>query len=86
MPPKVAAQNLGGKMLLTGNINPMLMRDGTRAEVRTAAGEALDSLAPCGGFMLTDGANVCPGTPLENLAELTLAAQEYGMPAVTRQE
>lgn len=86
VPPKVAAENLGGKALLTGNINPMLMRDGTRAEVRTAAREALESLAPCGGYMLADGANVCPGTPLENLAELTAAAQEYGLPAVKREE
>ena len=76
VPPEVAAKNLGGKALLTGNINPMLMRDGTRAEVRAAAREALDSLAACGGFMLADGANVCPGTPLENLAELTVAAQQ----------
>jgi uroporphyrinogen decarboxylase len=76
VPPEVAAKNLGGKALLTGNIDPMLMHGGTKAEVRTAACEALDSLAPCGGFMLADGANVCPGTPLENLAELTAAAQQ----------
>lgn len=84
VPPEIAAQNLGGKALLMGNINPMLMRDGTRAEVRTAARRALESLAPCGGYMLADGANVCPGTPLENLAELTEAAQEYGLPVVKR--
>jgi len=30
--------------------------------------------------MLTDGATVCPGTPLENLAALTEAAEEYGLP------
>ncbi len=37
-------------------------------------------MAPCGGFMLGDGANVCPGTPLENLAAFTEAAEEYGRP------
>jgi uroporphyrinogen decarboxylase len=82
VPPKVAAANMGGKVLLTGNINPMLMRDGTRAEVHAAAREALEHMAPCGGFMLADGANVCPGTPLENLAELTAASEEYGLPEV----
>jgi hypothetical protein len=30
--------------------------------------------------MLGDGANVCPGTPVENLAALTEASQEYGLP------
>ena len=83
--PDDAARNLGGRMHLWGNINPMLMLDGTTDEVRQAAGAALDTLAPCGGFMLGDGANVCPGTPLENLAELTAAAREYGLPQVERE-
>jgi len=84
VPPKVAAENLGGKMLLWGNVNPMLMLDGTKAEVKAAARECLEALAPCGGFMLGDGANVCPGTPLENLAALTEAAEEYGLPPPAR--
>jgi uroporphyrinogen-III decarboxylase len=78
--PKVAADNLGGRMLLWGNINPMLMLQGRKEEVTAAARECLQALAPCGGFMLGDGANVCPGTPIENLAALTEAAEEYGLP------
>ena len=42
----------------------MLMLNGTRAQVKQAALHALEHLAPCGGFRLGDGANVCPGTPL----------------------
>jgi len=80
--PQVAARNLGGRMHLWGNINPMLMLNGTRAEVKAAALAALEALAPCGGFRLGDGANVCPGTPLGNLAVLTEAAEEYGLPPV----
>ncbi len=45
---------------------------------------ALTALAPCGGLLLGDGANVCPGTPLENLAALTEAAEAYGVPAQMR--
>ncbi len=78
VPPAVAAKNLGGKMRLWGNINPMLMLGGTPAEVKTAALDCLAALAPCGGLLLGDGANVCPGTPLENLAAVTEAAEEYG--------
>lgn len=81
VPPEVAAQNLGGKMLLWGNINPMLLRTGSKAAVQDACRKCLEALAPCGGFMLGDGANVCPGTPLENLATLTEAAEDYGLPA-----
>ena len=33
-----------------------------------------------GGLLLGDGANVCPGTPVENLAALSEAAEEYGLP------
>ena len=80
--PQIAARNLGGKVLLWGNINPMLMLSGTKAEVKAEALAALTAMAPCGGFMLGDGANVCPGTPLENLAALTEAAEEYGMPSL----
>jgi hypothetical protein len=78
--PEVAARNLGGKVLLWGNINPMLMLNGTRAQVKQAARVALEAMAPCGGLLLGDGANVCPGTPVENLAALTEAAEEYGLP------
>ena len=79
VPPAVAAANLGGRMLLWGNINPMLMLNGTREEVRSACRHALEALAPCGGFMLGDGANVCPGTPLENLSVFVGTAAEYGV-------
>jgi len=82
--PKVAAQNLGGKALLWGNVNPMLMLNGTKAQVKQAAHEALAAMAPCGGLLLGDGANVCPGTPVENLAALTEAAEEYGLPHIDR--
>ena len=81
--PEVAARNLGGRMHLWGNINPMLLLNGSKAEVKQAALEALRAMAPCGGFRLGDGANVCPGTPLENLAALTEAAEEYGLPPGT---
>ena len=79
--PAVAAKSFGGKVLLWGNINPMLMLNGSKQDVKAAARECLEVLAPCGGLLLGDGANVCPGTPLENLAALTEAAQEYGLPA-----
>lgn len=80
--PAVAARNLGGRALLSGNINPMLMLSGTKEQVKQAALAALEAMAPCGGLLLGDGANVCPGTPIENLAALTEAAEEYGRPAM----
>ena len=79
VPPKIAAEKLGKHgVWLWGNVNPMLMLSGTKSEVKAAAMAALEGMAPCGGFMLGDGANVCPGTPIENLAALTEASEEYG--------
>lgn len=75
--PETIARNMGGKVLLWGNVSPMLMLNGTKEEVKEAAMEALEGIAPCGGLLLGDGANVCPGTPLENLAVFTEASAEY---------
>ncbi len=77
--PEKAAANLGQSCLLWGNLNPMLMKDGTYAEVKQAALDCLKAMAPCGGFMLGDGANVCPGTPLESFYAVLEAAEEYGL-------
>jgi uroporphyrinogen decarboxylase len=68
VPPETAARNMGGKVLLWGNIDPMLIKNGTKREVEDACMDAMEVLAPYGGFMLGDGANICPSTPLENLA------------------
>ena len=84
VPPRVAAKNLGGKVLLWGNINPMLMLNGSKDEVKAEARACLEALAPCGGLLLGDGANICPGTPVENLAALTEAAEEFGMGTADR--
>lgn len=86
VPPRIAAANLGADTLLWGNLNPMLMKDGKPADVKQAAWECLEAMAPYGGFMLGDGANVCPGTPLESFHAIMAAAEEYGNGAtVSRQ-
>jgi uroporphyrinogen-III decarboxylase len=79
VPPRVAAENLGGTTLLWGNLSPMLMKDGSPAEVKAAAREALEAMAPGGGLLLGDGANVCPGTPLGSFQAIMEAAEEYGL-------
>lgn len=75
--PQVAAKNLGGKCLLLGNISPTLMLHGTKEDVKKSCMDALEAMAPCGGLVLGDGANVCPHTPLENLSVFTEASEEY---------
>ena len=80
VPPEAAAAEMGGKVRLWGNINPMLLLNGTQAEVADAAREAMEAMAGRGGYMLGDGANVCPGTPLESFRAMMKAAQDFGLP------
>jgi hypothetical protein len=79
VPPEVAAANLGGNTLLWGNINPMLMLEGAPQEVKQAAWHCIEAMGPGGGFMLGDGANVCPGTPLQSFQAIMEAAEEFGL-------
>jgi len=77
VPPKIAARDFGGKVLLHGNIDPVLILNGTKENVKAACMEALEAIAPAGGMMLGDGANVCPGTSIENLSMFVNASEEY---------
>ncbi len=79
VPPRVISEVLGGEALLGGNINPMLMKDGTYDEVKAAALECIEEMGPCGGLMLSDGANVCPGTPTSSFRAVMDAAEEFGL-------
>ncbi len=78
--PEIAAKNLGNKIYLWGNVDPVLILQGSKQQIKAAAMECLVAMAPCGGYMLGDGANICPATPVENLAVLTEAAEEYRLP------
>jgi hypothetical protein len=71
---------LGGRAVLTGNIEPGLFAMGTPEDVYRASWHALEVLAPCGGFILQDGANMVPGAKLDNINAMMAAARAYGLP------
>ena len=71
---------LGGRVVLLGNVNPMLIHAGTPAEVRTATRRVLEKLAPCGGLIVQDGNNIPPGSPLANINAMMEAAEDWGRP------
>lgn len=84
--PEVAAKNLAGRIYLRGNIDPMLILNGPQEKIREAAIDCLRNLGSCGGFVLADGANICPGTSLENMAVLRQTAERYGMSTANTKE
>jgi uroporphyrinogen-III decarboxylase len=72
------AEIMGGKVVLLGNVNPMLIRSGTPGQVREATRRVLEVLAPLRGFIVQDGNNIPPGSPLQNINALMEAAEMYG--------
>jgi uroporphyrinogen-III decarboxylase len=77
--PAVAAKNLGGRCYLWGNLDPVLLLQGPKEKIREATAELLEALGPCRGIVVGDGANVCPGTPLEHLQIVTETAEQYSL-------
>jgi hypothetical protein len=67
---------LGGRAVLTGNLDPSLFVLGTPEEVYRASCRALEILGPCGGFILSEGANMPPGARLDSIAAMVQAAED----------
>ncbi|MBN1286783.1 MAG: hypothetical protein JXB47_15395 [Anaerolineae bacterium] len=69
---------MGGRVVLLGNINPVLVRNGTPEQVREATRHAIEKLASYKGYIVQDGNNIPPGAPVENINAMTEAAELYG--------
>jgi uroporphyrinogen decarboxylase len=72
------ASVLGGRVVLVGNVSPMLIHTGTPEEVRKATRQVIEKLAHFRGLILQDGNNIPPGSPLENINAMMEAAELYG--------
>jgi len=69
---------MGGRVVLVGNVNPMLIHAGTPGEVRAATRRVLEKLAPRGGLIVQDGNNIPPGSPVANINAMMEAAEAWG--------
>lgn len=72
------AQEMAGRVVLLGNVSPMLIHSGTPEQIRDATRQVIEKLAPHRGLIIQDGSNIPPGTPLENINAMTEAAELYG--------
>ncbi len=73
-----AASVMGGRVVLIGNVNPMLVHQGPRESIVKATRACIEKLAPFGGYIVQDGANIPPGTPVEHVNAMMEAAERYG--------
>ncbi len=69
---------MGGRVVLIGNVDPMLIRTGTPEDVRRATRKVIERLGPLRGLIVQDGNNIPPGSPLANINAMTEAAERYG--------
>jgi uroporphyrinogen-III decarboxylase len=72
------ASVMGGRVVLLGNVNPMLIHGGTAEEVREATRRVIEVLAPLRGFIVQDGNNIPPGSPIANINAMMEAAERHG--------
>ncbi|MBP1646620.1 MAG: methylcobalamin:coenzyme methyltransferase [Bacteroidetes bacterium] len=72
------ASVMGGRVVLIGNVNPMLIHLGTREQVIEATRRVIEKLAPFQGLIIQDGNNIPPGAPLGNINAMMEAAERYG--------
>lgn len=69
---------MGGKISIIGGIDTSKLHDGKPEDVIEDVRRNLDVLKEVSGFVLMDGHNVAPGTPVENLNAVTEASRMYG--------
>ena len=69
---------MGGKVVLLGNVNPLIISNGTPDDVKQATRLVIEKLAPCRGIIIQDGNNIAPGSPVENINAMMEAAEEFG--------
>ena len=70
---------LGGRVVLVGNVNPLLIHSGTPAQVRAATIRVIEKLGRFGGLIIQDGSNIPPGSPIENINAMMAAAESRGV-------
>jgi len=68
---------MGGKILLIGGLNTIKLHDGSPEDAKEYVIETLKVFKNTPGFILMDGHNIAPGTPLDNLNTVTEAVKNY---------
>ena len=73
-----ARERVGDKICLNGNLDPLVLQDGSLEDARREAERCLDEGMAGGGYVTTTGDEVPPTTKLDNLKAMVEMAEEYG--------
>ena len=65
---------LAANIAFAGGISPVTIHDGTPEDVKRETRAAIETFAPHGGYIVMDGNNIAPDSPLENINAMHEAA------------
>lgn len=68
---------MGNRIFLMGGVNTVILRERTLEDVMEDVRKNLEVFKDLDGFVLMDGHNVAPGTPVQNLNAVTEAVRKY---------
>lgn len=71
-----AQQILNGRIALAGNVNPVLLKDGTGEDIAATAGRCLQAAA-ADNFILMPGCDIPPAVPLGNVIAFMNAGRQW---------
>lgn len=74
----LAQRKLAGKIALAGNVNPILLKDGSREDVQAAAIKCLEA-AYGDNFILMPGCDIPPAVPLENVVAFIKTSARWSL-------
>ncbi len=66
------------KLVIIGNVDILLFKDGTKKQIEDATKGCIDTAAPYSAFVLSSACEIPPTAPLENIDHFIKFAQEYG--------
>jgi uroporphyrinogen decarboxylase len=72
-----ARRVLGGNTVLFGNVDPLVLLNGTPSEVGRLSKVCIEKAGTKGSFLLSSGCLISADTPLENVQAMVEAAAQY---------
>jgi uroporphyrinogen decarboxylase len=66
------------KLVIIGNVDILLFKDGTKKQIEAATKRCIDAAAPYSGYVLSSACEIPPTAALENIDHFIKFAHDYG--------
>jgi hypothetical protein len=75
---KLLAEKLSGRVVMRGGVHPVLIFEGPKDDIIADCEDYIKTVGRKGGFILSDGAGIMPGTPLAHIDAMVEASKRVG--------